>query len=81
MSKTTSYIVAILACLAYCFIFGVVLGFTGGSFDHLGMLWKILFLWMPLVGIWKFVTSLAKKDDNKKMEETKDDPKSAPPRL
>ena len=77
MSKTTSYIVAILACLAYCFIFSVVLGFAGIS--KLGILWKFLFLWMPLVGIWKFVPSLAKKDENKKMEVTKDD--LNPPRL
>lgn len=75
MSKTTSYIVAVLACLAYWILFIVVLVSVGGSFERLGILWKILFLWMPIVGIWKFVTSLAKKDENKKMEETKDDPK------
>lgn len=75
MSKTTSYIVAVLACLAYGILFIVVLISTGRSFEQLGMLWKILFLWMPMVGIWKFVTSLAKKDENKKIEETKDDPK------
>lgn len=75
MSKTTSYIVALLACLAYWILFIVVLVSIGGSFERLGILWKILFLWMPMVGIWKFVTSLVKKDENKIMEETKDDPK------
>ncbi len=73
MSKTTSYIVAILACLAYCIIFSFVLVYLESGFEQIGMLWKILFLWFPLVGIWKFVTSLAKKYENKKTEETKDD--------
>lgn len=75
MNKITSYIVAVLACIAYLILFNVVLALLGGNFERLGILWKILFLWMPIVGIWKFVTSLAKKDENKKMEEIKDDPK------
>jgi hypothetical protein len=61
MSKTTSYIVAVLSCAAYWILFIVILVSIGGSFDRLGILWKILFLWMPIVGIWKFVTSLGKE--------------------
>ncbi len=76
MSKATSYIVAVLACSAYCMIFSFVLVYIGSGFDQIGILWKILFLWFPLVGIWKIVTSLAKKYENKKIEETKDDTKN-----
>jgi hypothetical protein len=63
MSKTTFYIVAVLACAAYWALFIVILVSIGGGFERLGIFWKILFFWIPIVGIWKFVTSLGKKKD------------------
>ncbi len=74
MSKTYSYILAALACAAYWILFLVILVYIGGRFDRLGMLWKTLFFWMPIVGIWKGITSFGK--NKKETEGTKDETKT-----
>jgi uncharacterized membrane-anchored protein YitT (DUF2179 family) len=63
MNKTTSYIVAVLACAAYLILFNVVLVLLGGKFDDLGFFWKTFLLGVPILGLWRWITSLAKKEN------------------
>lgn len=63
MNKTTSYIVAVLACIVYLVLFNVVLVLLGGNFEQLGVIWKILLLGVPILSLWRWITSLAKKSN------------------
>ncbi|MCL1936921.1 MAG: hypothetical protein FWF52_00815 [Candidatus Azobacteroides sp.] len=65
MNKTISYIVAILACVAYIFLLNlivVLLGFKLGGFGY------IIFMCMPCVGLWKLITGLAEEREEKDTE-------------
>ncbi len=73
MNKAISYIAAVIGCLVYWILFTVILVSTGRSFEQLGILWQTVFLGLPLFTIWKLVTSLSKKTENKKIETPDDD--------
>ena len=65
MSKPVSYLVAILACVAYIVLFVVVISLLGGDIQRLGAIWKILFLALPVMTIWGVITE---KTNNKEEE-------------
>ena len=67
MSKTTSYIVAILACAAYLLLYSAIVA-SNFKDAHIGTFWQILFLGVPIIGIWKGITSLGKKGKGQDIE-------------
>ncbi|MDO9629002.1 MAG: hypothetical protein Q7I99_03790 [Acholeplasmataceae bacterium] len=59
------YVIAVLACVAYIITITLFLQLILNiDFDELAVLWKILLLGVPVLGIWSSITRQTKKNDN-----------------